>query len=215
MPTVAERKALLFLAAVAITGVAVRSTSVARFSKEVSTGDSRSNIKGAELALERQMKAVDSAVEAKAKKDAAKKKNPTKQPSSRSNRRTPTLKAAKEQPQFPIDVDLATEEELDNLPRVGPGMAKRIVANRDSFGSFGSLQALEYHIRGIGPSTAAMLAPLVTFSGRPRPLPSDTQRSTKRKVVPRRTGSRNDTNIPWPHQLLLPISRLYDSAISS
>jgi competence protein ComEA len=66
----------------------------------------------------------------------------------------------------PVDLDVATEHEIDALPRIGPTMAHRIVANRDSFGPFGSVDALR-RVKGLGPATLQRLVPLVTFSGRP------------------------------------------------
>jgi hypothetical protein len=65
-----------------------------------------------------------------------------------------------------VDVDVATAAELDRLPRVGPALAARLVTNRDSFGAFGSLEALR-RVRGMGPATLRLIAPRVTFSGRP------------------------------------------------
>ena len=41
------------------------------------------------------------------------------------------------------------------------------VANRDSLGPFGSLNALG-QVRGIGPAMLKLLDPLVSFSARPR-----------------------------------------------
>ncbi|MDB4883420.1 MAG: Helix-hairpin-helix DNA-binding class 1 [Gemmatimonadetes bacterium] len=69
-----------------------------------------------------------------------------------------------------IDLDRASEAELDRLPRVGPALAHRLVANRDSFGAFGSLEALR-RVKGIGPATLERWATLVTFSGRPSSRP--------------------------------------------
>ncbi len=65
----------------------------------------------------------------------------------------------------PVDLDHASEREIDALPRVGPALARRIVAHRDSFGPFGSMEALGV-VKGVGPATLRRLAPLVTFSGR-------------------------------------------------
>jgi len=65
----------------------------------------------------------------------------------------------------PVDLDQASEREIDALPRVGPALARRIVAHRDSFGPFGSMAALR-RVKGVGPATVERLAPLVTFSGR-------------------------------------------------
>jgi competence protein ComEA len=65
-----------------------------------------------------------------------------------------------------VDLDRATEQEIDRLPRVGPVLARRIVANRDSFGPFGSIAGLR-RVKGIGAAIAERVAPLVTFSGGP------------------------------------------------
>ncbi len=69
-----------------------------------------------------------------------------------------------------VDLDRASEREIDVLPRVGPALARRLVANRDSFGAFGSLEALG-RVKGFGPATRKRLSPLVTFSGRPSSRP--------------------------------------------
>ena len=68
-------------------------------------------------------------------------------------------------PSPPIDLDVATAAELEALPRIGPALAARIIASRDSLGPFGSLEGLG-RVRGIGPVMLKMLAPRVTFSGR-------------------------------------------------
>ncbi|MDQ6878176.1 MAG: helix-hairpin-helix domain-containing protein [Candidatus Dormibacteraeota bacterium] len=70
-------------------------------------------------------------------------------------------------PTRPIDLDQATETEMVVLPRIGPALAHRIVANRDSAGPFGSLEGLK-RVRGVGAATLTLLAPLVTFSGQTR-----------------------------------------------
>ena len=70
----------------------------------------------------------------------------------------------------PVDLDHASEPEIEALPRVGPALAHRIVAHRDSFGPYGSMDALR-RVKGVGLATARQLAPLVTFSGRPSSPP--------------------------------------------
>jgi competence protein ComEA len=67
-----------------------------------------------------------------------------------------------------VDLDRASAAEIERLPGIGPVLARRVVANRDSLGPFGSLKALE-RVKGIGPATAKRLAPYVTFSLSPRP----------------------------------------------
>ena len=68
-------------------------------------------------------------------------------------------------PSSPLDVDVASAAEIEALPRIGPALATRIVASRDSLCPFGSLEGLG-RVRGIGPAMLKLLAPRVTFSGR-------------------------------------------------
>ena len=70
----------------------------------------------------------------------------------------------------PVDLDRATQGEIERLPWIGPALARRIVANRDSFGSFGSLESLG-RVKGVGQATRKRLAALVTFSGGPSSRP--------------------------------------------
>lgn len=57
-----------------------------------------------------------------------------------------------------LNLNTATPEQLEALPRVGPALAARIVAGRP----YRSLADLD-RVKGIGPSTLEDLAPLVTF----------------------------------------------------
>ena len=82
--------------------------------------------------------------------------------------RAATSGSRKPLPGAPVDMDLATAQEIEALPRIGPAFAQRIVANRDSFGAFGSVDKLR-RVKGMGPASLARLAPLVTFSGRAAP----------------------------------------------
>ena len=63
-----------------------------------------------------------------------------------------------------IDVDRAPLSELTRLPRVGPRLAKAILANRTEHGPFGSLAGLD-RVPGIGPALLQTLEPHVLFSG--------------------------------------------------
>ncbi|HEV8124753.1 MAG TPA: helix-hairpin-helix domain-containing protein [Gemmatimonadales bacterium] len=65
-----------------------------------------------------------------------------------------------------IDADAATAQALARLPRVGLSLAKRIVADRDSNGPFGSLQGLD-RVPGIGAGLLKVLGPHLSFSGSP------------------------------------------------
>jgi len=84
------------------------------------------------------------------------------------SRRAPPGTAAGSPAGTLIDLDTADPRAIEALPRVGPALARRIVANRDSLGPFGSLDHLR-RVKGIGPATLAVLEPLVTFSRQARP----------------------------------------------
>lgn len=61
----------------------------------------------------------------------------------------------------PVNINTATAEELQTLPRIGPAMAQRIIAWREAHGGFRSVDELDA-VPGIGPSTLENLRPLVT-----------------------------------------------------
>ena len=65
--------------------------------------------------------------------------------------------------EFPLDINRSTKLELTALPRIGPVIAGRIVAHRDSLGGLDSLAQLRA-IRGIGPATLERLGPLLRFA---------------------------------------------------
>lgn len=63
-------------------------------------------------------------------------------------------------PAEPLDLNAATESDLDALPGVGPVLAARIIAWRQEHGRFSSVQEL-LEVSGIGESTLSDIAPLV------------------------------------------------------
>jgi competence ComEA-like helix-hairpin-helix protein len=82
-----------------------------------------------------------------------------------------------------IDLDQAGVQEVGRLPRVGPGLAKRIVADRDARGPFGSLEGLD-RVPGVGPVVLQAVRDHVRFSG---PATSDVSYSgtmTSDAVIP-------------------------------
>lgn len=177
MPTTAERNALLFLAAVALVGGGVRTMSTTRFTRELGAGERLTHgTSGADLgarALAAQIDAIDSARAARATKKPARKprtgrSKTTPEPASPSHSSfsdempTPNTGKVSSRPPPVVDVNRATAAELEKLPRVGPALARRIVAWRETHGRFQSIEDLR-HVRGIGPATAALLAPSVTF----------------------------------------------------
>jgi len=63
-----------------------------------------------------------------------------------------------------IDVETASSSELARLPKVGPRLAKEIVANRAEQGPFQSLAGLD-RVPGVGPGLLKVIGPHVAFSG--------------------------------------------------
>ncbi len=159
--TPAERRAILFLAAVALLGALVRAVRAA--------GASADRPAGQQVALEAQRAAVDSVAQGLVRKRVS---------HGRAGAAASSQAPSPARPVGPVDVDLADATALITLPRIGPVLAGRIIADRDSLGPFGSLEALE-RVRGIGPAMLRSLAPHVTFSGTPRPL----------RAIPNRSGA--------------------------
>jgi competence protein ComEA len=60
-----------------------------------------------------------------------------------------------------IDLNTATEAELELLPAIGPALARRIVEFRGAHGGFKSVEELD-GVSGIGPAILAKVRPLVT-----------------------------------------------------
>src|SRR5687768_6719775 len=164
MGTPGERKALLFLSGIMLLGGTVR---VAR-----ALGGSERVGPEAKAAIERQIEAVDSARKKKGK--GRKSRKPV----------GPLAPAI-------IDLDVATAEQIETLRYIGPAMAKRIVADRDSLGPFGSLDGFQ-RVKGVGPKLAAKLDSTVTFSLVPRPSDTETSGSSDRPAG-RRKPRRGDS----------------------
>lgn len=201
MPTPSEKKALLFLASIALLGASVRALRAVGTIEKVPP----SNVQ----ALDGQLAAVDSARGAvKGKGKAKKGKGRHRLPPADTMPARDTIPA----PQKPnvtaprvssssrIDVDVATAEQLDALPGVGPVLARRIVADRAAHGPFGSLANLR-NVKGIGPALAAKLDSLVTFSATPRPLsatPTDSSDTERRSARQGRRAIRAPAPPPAP-----------------
>src|SRR3954462_8177544 len=165
MPPPAERKALLFFSAVLVLGASTRAYQSLH---SQAPGDVRSR-----SALERQIKAADSARKSGLRKPKREKKQ-----------------KASPKPVGPVDLDVASEKEIESLRNVGPALAKRIVADRDSFGPFGSIEGLT-RVKGIGPSMVAKLDSTVTFSLFPRPTNTVISRPSQLRKAGRKPHRRD------------------------
>jgi competence protein ComEA len=100
--------------------------------------------------LQRQLTRVDSARERRA---SAKQGRPAARPS-----------AERKPPAEPVDLNRASAQEIEALPGIGPALAARIVAFRDSAGAFGSAEQL-CRVKGIGPALIQRIGAKVVFSG--------------------------------------------------
>ena len=176
--TTGEKSALHWLTAVAVLG------SVAQLYRHWRHGDDATPV--AAEALSRQLVAVDSAQRAGRRGKSIRSRSPKQRAGSRPRGASDTASsnegAAKSQSEsgtirsrrreLPrlgvVDVDVSDSTELERLPRIGPALAARIVADRNAKGPYGSLAGLQ-RVRGIGPRLAELLGPHVTFSGTPRP----------------------------------------------
>jgi helix-hairpin-helix protein len=166
MATPAERKALLFFGIIAVLGATVRvwrahrpgtpvgaeaaDTYSATHSATYSAGSSRYADAHSALSL-RSRRSSDSRQTAGKGARAGSRSHPI-------NRDSDAV----------VDLDRASISEIDALGVLPRGMARLIVADRDSFGPFGSLDELR-RVPFLSTSTLRKLAPRVTFSLVPRP----------------------------------------------
>ena len=187
MPTPAEKRALVFLSAVLSLGAGVRATKALSAEPPPPSAAARAD-------LHRQIVAVDSADSAE--RIAVRKKHRSKRPvrigisttdgSDASVRPDSVTKGKRRKnaskiladpsgrtrdigvsPASTIDLDRAQEWEILSLPKVGPTLAHRILADRDSLGPFGSLDELR-RVKGVGDAVVDAITPYVTFSLSPR-----------------------------------------------
>lgn len=63
-----------------------------------------------------------------------------------------------------VDLDAASAREIERLPRIGPELARRIVADRTARGAFGSLEGFD-RVPGVGKGLLKAIAESVRFSG--------------------------------------------------
>ena len=78
----------------------------------------------------------------------------------------------------PIDVNRADADELRSLPGIGPGLARRIVAEREEKGAFRGLGDLR-RVRGIGAGKLRALDGWAVVHQRPVTRAIDTEGSTR------------------------------------
>ncbi|MEX0748175.1 MAG: helix-hairpin-helix domain-containing protein, partial [Rhodothermales bacterium] len=75
----------------------------------------------------------------------------------------PPLTYRRKRPVGPLDLNLATTSELEQLPRIGPKTAQAIISFRQARGQFRTVDELDA-VKGIGPKTLDLLRPHVYVS---------------------------------------------------
>ena len=173
--TAQERQALWFLLALTLLGTGVR---IVHSRRESGPADP--------AALAGQLAAVDSAIEGggRSRRKSSKARGKAARPARgqsvddplesisaapRASSGPSRLSATASPSSQPVDLDVATQGEIETLPWVGPALAERIVRSRDLCGPFGNIEALQ-RVPGVGSGIAERLSERVTFSGSARPL---------------------------------------------
>jgi len=77
-----------------------------------------------------------------------------------------TVAPVRRAPPAPLDLNRASQDDLERLPGIGPGLAARIVDSRTRRGTFDSVDDLR-RVRGIGDTTLARLRPLLAIAPAP------------------------------------------------
>ena len=213
MPTPAERKALLFLAGVIVLGASVRVVRAARQDRSVDSSN-RAALAGQIASVDSARGSVKRATRREKPAGRGRRAVRSRQPvlsradsiaaadSARGWVREPLSRSIDDEVigragngsaasvVIPIDLDVATESEIESLPRVGPVLARRIVADRAANGPFGSMAGFE-RVVGVGPALAASLARRVTFSGNARP-PNAVDDNRLRRISPHSKSPRRE-----------------------
>jgi DNA uptake protein ComE-like DNA-binding protein len=156
MATHTERKALLWIGIIAALGVGVRVWRAHHPSTE-STWSSRSSSDTA-----------DGDGESRWRESDGQSSNGASHRKRSSNRRSRSPSTSPIDSTSIIDLDQASLEQIEALGVLKAGGARLIIANRDSFGAFGSITEVE-RIPYLTRSEIRKLARRVTFSSVPRP----------------------------------------------
>ena len=71
-------------------------------------------------------------------------------------------------PTAPVNLNTATQAQLETLPGIGAASAKRIIEYRDKNGKFKKVEEL-MNVKGIGEKSFLKLKPLITVTQKPDP----------------------------------------------
>jgi hypothetical protein len=190
-----DQKALMFVVAVAVLGAGVRVVRAAGASGATP-----------QPALDRQMKAADSAAHAARNGDQARGRGRqgrgrgarARSPVDSLKRVRDSIERAQRAPMDRagyiggrLDLDVATLAQIDSLPGVSLLMARRIIFDRIAHGPFVSRDGLR-RVSGVGQIFLSKIDSLITFSGTVRmPSAADTALPPSRKIHKKVPGYRN------------------------
>ncbi len=91
--------------------------------------------------------------------------------------------ASKNPPAHPIDINLASAKELEELPGVGPTTAKAIIQFRTKTGRFHRVEDL-LAIRGISETKLEKMRPYITVGPPPQKTPAPPKKSPPTQSPP-------------------------------
>jgi competence protein ComEA len=74
-------------------------------------------------------------------------------------------------PASPVNLNTATQAQLETLPGIGPASAKRIIEYREKNGKFKKVEEL-MNVKGIGEKSFLKLKPMITVGAAPADGPS-------------------------------------------
>lgn len=94
----------------------------------------------------------------------------------------------------PIDLNTATEAELESLPRVGPALARRIVEHRVSHGPYRTVDELDA-VKGVGPRLLERLRPLVRVAAA---LPQNRSMTNPQRITSESSSRPEPGMVPRP-----------------
>ncbi len=86
------------------------------------------------------------------------------------------VSAARNPPTHPVDINLASAKELEELPGVGPTTAKAIIQFRTKTGRFHRVEDL-LAIRGISETKLEKMRPYITVGAPPQKAPPPVKKS--------------------------------------
>jgi competence protein ComEA len=107
--------------------------------------------------------------------------------------------AAKEAAKGVVNINTATDKELQLLPRIGEKTAAAIVAYRKEKGNFKAIEDIK-NVKGIGDKTFELLKPHLTITGattlkekigaptKPKKAPADKPKEETKKEDAKKTG---------------------------